>query len=299
MIVQEVLYSACNKPFLRLITRPYRKYVVTPCGHCAGCKRDILKMWSDRCTFEALTTKAPSSFVTLTYNDEHLPVDRSVSYDDFTAFRWRLRKNLKRPFKYYVSTEYGEERFRPHYHVMLFGLDPASSDVLAVAKAWCPYNDEIGFFTMDYLNPSRIRYCLKYISKADDAKLKAQYQSLGLKPLFHTMSKGIGRQYFFEHLSEIRRLNGYVSNGVIRPLPRYYEKLLSAVSDDVLLHRQDLASKSFYEGLKQYYELGICFPTVGNIAGVPENAFHNDIRERTMLHKQELLEDSRKGLYEL
>lgn len=81
---------ACNKPFLRYVSARhnplgYDVAIPTPCGHCAGCLRDYITSWSDRCTFEAQTQKRPSSFVTLTYNDDHLP------------FRWkRFQKRLRK-----------------------------------------------------------------------------------------------------------------------------------------------------------------------------------------------------------
>lgn len=81
---------ACNKPFLRYVSARhnplgYDVAIPTPCGHCAGCLRDYIQSWSDRCTFEAQTQRRPSSFVTLTYNDEHLPFWRK-------CFKKGLRK---------------------------------------------------------------------------------------------------------------------------------------------------------------------------------------------------------------
>lgn len=56
--------------------------------------------------------------------------------------------------------------------------------------------------------------------------LKNDYEKLGLKPLFHTMSKGIGRKFFFDNLEFISKHKGYYADGKLRPLPRYYADLL-------------------------------------------------------------------------
>lgn len=54
---------ACNKPFMRLIRsyqnrNGYDVAVPTPCGHCAGCLKDYIQAWSDRCTFRINDSKA-------------------------------------------------------------------------------------------------------------------------------------------------------------------------------------------------------------------------------------------------
>ena len=90
---------ACNKPFLRFLSARHNPLgydcaIPTPCGHCSGCLRDYITSWSDRCTFETMTQRRPSSLVTLTYNDEHLPSGRSVSQEDCVKFNKRLRYYL-------------------------------------------------------------------------------------------------------------------------------------------------------------------------------------------------------------
>lgn len=285
---------ACNKPFLRKITRPYVHYVPTPCGYCAACRRDKVSMWSDRLEFEANTWKVngvsyPSGFVTLTYNDKHLPKD-GVRLGDVQDWLKRFRYFLKRSFKYYVASEYGEDFNRPHYHVCLIGFDPCfRQDFDALYKSWANYKgEEIGFFTSDYLNSSRIRYTLKYMSKELVSNRKEEYEKLGLNRLFHTMSKGIGRDYFFEHLDDIRRLKGYYVNGILRPLPRYYADLLSVYDED---------NRSFYD---KYHRILDKLWVTDRLAWYPvqfpdfdESVMHDSVKERTMVHDELLHEASR------
>lgn len=64
-----------------------------------------------------------SCWVTLTFDDQHLPEDRSLSPEVLRLWLDRLRKRLKPArFRYFACGEYGEREFRPHYHVALFGV---------------------------------------------------------------------------------------------------------------------------------------------------------------------------------
>jgi len=61
-------------------------------------------------------------FVTLTYDDDHLPEDGSLNPRDVQLFLKRLRVGIA-PIKvrYFAVGEYGEQTGRPHYHMALFG----------------------------------------------------------------------------------------------------------------------------------------------------------------------------------
>lgn len=194
---------ACNKPFMRFFRRgtadrQYDYSVPVPCGRCAACRRDLVTMWADRCTFEMQYHKDRSTFLTLTYTDDNLPSDNSVHPEDWKHFKDRLRKNLGKFPKYYMTAEYGTQSYRPHYHAMLFGLDWQKKKVYeAIEKAWSKHGKPLGYISVSYLNPSRVRYCLKYMEKEYNSKFIADCETLGLAPIFHFMSKGIGRQWFF------------------------------------------------------------------------------------------------------
>ena len=50
-------------------------------------------------------------FITLTYDNENLPKDKNLNYDEFKGFMKRLREHLHRKegrnIKYYACGEYG------------------------------------------------------------------------------------------------------------------------------------------------------------------------------------------------
>lgn len=231
---------ACNYPFILIRDVPCVHALPVPCGKCAACRKDRVQMWQDRIEFESLTARKSSTFLTLTYNDEHLPKDRSVHLSHVQAFNKRFRYYLEKTYgdsyeenkvRYFCSSEYGDERYRPHYHFAITNCNCYDEkDFKAIYDAWHDANgEEIGILTADGLLPARIRYVVSYINYETPAQHKV-YRALGLKDTFHVMSKGIGADWIKEHAEEIRASNGYWSNGVLRPLPRYYQEKLGMIT---------------------------------------------------------------------
>lgn len=111
-------------------------------------------------------TNGDSSFVTLTYDEEHIPDCGSLRKRDLQLFIKRLRFNLHpRKIRYYASGEYGEERGRPHYHLALFGVNP--EEEIQVKKAWTEDGELIGQVYMGDITYASARYIAKYIIKGD------------------------------------------------------------------------------------------------------------------------------------
>lgn len=95
-----------------------------PCGRCVGCRLERSRQWAIRCVHEA-SLHEENSFLTLTYSPENLPSNGSLVKHDLTLFFKRLRKAYSdKKLRYFACGEYGEQFDRPHYHVILFGLDP-------------------------------------------------------------------------------------------------------------------------------------------------------------------------------
>lgn len=70
-----------------------------------------------------------NSFLTLTYDEKHLPKDGSLDHRHFQLFMKKYRKYLYSEFgselkiKFFMCGEYGEQFKRPHYHSLIFGHD--------------------------------------------------------------------------------------------------------------------------------------------------------------------------------
>ena len=92
-----------------------------PCGKCFECRVRRSREWSFRLVGEARHSDS-CCMVTLTYDDEHLPQDGSVSRREVQLFMKRLRKAVAPcRVRFFACGEYGDKFGRPHYHIMLFG----------------------------------------------------------------------------------------------------------------------------------------------------------------------------------
>ena len=132
-----------------------------PCGQCIGCRLERSRQWAVRCMHEA-SLYPENSFLTLTYDDAHLPVGRTLVKSDFQDFMKRLRKSIvPKRVRYYHCGEYGEKFQRPHYHALLFGY--SSPDRIIFSKRGFSH---VYFQTMSRLWPQG--YCVEetFLSKA-------------------------------------------------------------------------------------------------------------------------------------
>lgn len=85
-----------------------------------------------RILFAIQETRTKPLFVTLTYNDAHLPSGRQVFRVDVQKFLKRLRRYLEKHYdahiKVYYVSEYTPVTNRPHYHMLIFGFPYLSND---------------------------------------------------------------------------------------------------------------------------------------------------------------------------
>jgi len=69
-----------------------------PCGQCRGCRRKRSRDWALRCVHE-IRAHTFNCFITLTYNDQHLPRDAGLNHQHFADFISRLRAALHREIR--------------------------------------------------------------------------------------------------------------------------------------------------------------------------------------------------------
>lgn len=152
-----------------------KKGYIVPCGKCVECLSQKRNDWSVRLYYEMQKYSTPPAFVTLTYDDDHLPtmVDEDtgelvpvVSKRDLQLFFKRLRKRVP-GIRYFFCTEYGPTTNRPHAHGIIFNLPQkyfslylrCCTDDLNKLIFDCWQNG----FTSAYLaKPAAIHYCTKY-----------------------------------------------------------------------------------------------------------------------------------------
>lgn len=115
----------CVKP-IPIRSGATRKVHLVPCGKCIECRRAYQNEWIFRLSQEMKHCPVPL-FVTLTYNDENLPlgdngeVTQSVLVkSDCQLFLKRLRKNgTLGKFRYFAVGEYGSKYNRCHFHLVI------------------------------------------------------------------------------------------------------------------------------------------------------------------------------------
>lgn len=226
-----------------------------PCGQCIGCRVSKSQDWGTRISHEASCHEA-SCFVTLTYNNEHLPDDMSVSTREVQLFNKRLRKAIG-PFRFLACGEYGDKNWRPHYHMIIFGHDFASTRKLwrtsngypvyrseVLEKCWTSGHSEIGTVTLasaQYV----ARYCLKKMTgeKAADHYTRLNPltgEIIKVKPEFLTMSNkpGIGHSWITQFKSDVFPSDFVILDGRKRPIPRYYKLKLEEAEQEELRQKR-------------------------------------------------------------
>lgn len=197
-----------------------------PCGKCIECKIKKSNEWAFRIMLESKQYD-DNMFLTLTYNEEHLPGKGNLSRRDLTLFLKRLRKKIGK-FRYFACGEYGVKGQRPHYHLIIFGKK--FDDM----KYFCCDNKKqklfrsktleslwhLGFSTCGELTMDSAKYCAKYMQKVNDLKAdKKPFITMSLKP-------GIGADAV--HIDMLKTDKIYL-NGKYITTPRYFLKVLEKV----------------------------------------------------------------------
>lgn len=204
-----------------------------PCGKCIACRIQKKREWTIRLLHESYFHER-TSFVTLTYNDENLPIDLSIRKREMQLFLKRIRKQLDlqdRKIKYYVTGEYGDKSARPHYHGIFFGLDVF--DTQLIEKCWPK-----GFVYIGNVTHDSIQYVAGYIEKKLSGEMaKNEYGEREVP--FSIMSRGLGKQYAIENREQIADKLTVTYKGHPVGLPRYYAKILDLDMEKIQLKAQE------------------------------------------------------------
>lgn len=129
---------------------------------------------------EWLEHAGPAWFVTLTYDEKHVPEGKSLEKKKFLQWLKDVQKRHSGPFRYYAVGEYGDRTKRPHYHMAVFFEHPAQYH--ALKAGW-----KKGFTQFGEINTARSRYLANYtakkLTKPDDPRLADR------EPEFRTSSR--------------------------------------------------------------------------------------------------------------
>lgn len=232
-----------------------------PCGKCVGCLTRRAREWSIRATYELLD-HTTASWVTLTYSQEFCPP--ALMRTDLAAYLKRLRSRLsERRVRFFACGEYGEKNSRPHYHAIIYGVEPSNSHLW---RSW-----GMGRVQVDEVTVANVAYTAGYTTKKLGDESRSPWVRDGTKPVcdedgvylgdrpawkrrddapFLAMSKspGLGA-------SRRAKFGNYVESiawqGREFPVPRYYRDAVEAGLSG--FYTDDSGQSVFDESALHYY----------------------------------------------
>lgn len=237
--------------------------IQVPCGKCLGCRLDKSQEWATRAVHEASLWEN-NCFITLTYDNEHLPSDRSLNKKDFQDFMKRFRKRASGlqpyvnsdgevfyPIRYFYSGEYGDQFNRPHFHALIFNYDFSDKYLFKKNNGNPLYRSTFleelwpfGFSSVANLTYQSAAYVARYTQKkvygeAADEHYVYVDPSTGechsRLPEFADMSRrpGIGAMWYDRFSSDVFPSDECIIDGKPRRVPKYYLKKLRKDDPDL------------------------------------------------------------------
>jgi len=215
-------------------------HMQVPCGGCLGCRLERSREWGVRCVHEAKMHEK-NCFITLTYDEEHLPPNGGLDRRGFPGFIRSLRQKLQREcvkassackkIRYFHAGEYGTLTRRPHYHALIFGYDFPDKVKTVERKGnvvfsseeledvWAKGMCEIGTLTL-----GSAQYVAKYILAKNSGPM---VEGEAVRE-FATMSSrpGIGKTWYDKWKDDVYPSDQIVIEGKVSKPPAYYDLLL-------------------------------------------------------------------------
>lgn len=233
----------------------YMPSIPVPCGQCIGCRLAHSAEWALRCVHEA-SLHSQNSFLTITYAPEHIPEGGTLVKKDCQLFLKRFRKEIyPTKIRVYYCGEYGEQRGRPHYHLLIFGYDfddkvlvrdprrPRNAPPIyhspLLDKLWGKGKSVIGDVT--YQSAGYVaRYCIKKQTGKNSMHAYTRIDHNGntytIMPEFaHASNRdGIGAQWYKKYASDCFPSDYLVHEAKKCRVPRYYERLFEIDNSEKL-----------------------------------------------------------------
>lgn len=231
------------------------------CGICIGCMESKQQELTIRMKHEA-RNYVNKYFLTLTYDDEHLP--HGLQKNDPRKFLKKVRIAQQRTgnqtlIKYMLCGEYGDRTKREHYHAAVLGL--AISD----SKKWDTDNDRSptiekqwgnGIVTISELTDVRIQYVAGYVLKKAGYKKQLYCDEDGeeLQKPYRDFSKGLGAEWIDRYATDVQ--HGYLQDGKNKfTIPRYYRDRIKKQTPELDQFIQQQQSQNWKELTRRDREL--------------------------------------------
>lgn len=186
-----------------------------------------------------------NSFITLTYDDEHLPPGNTLVLKHFQDFMKRLRKQFGTNIRYLHCGEYGEKFGRPHYHALIFNFDFDDKEPFFVKNGHTNYTSDtlqalwpFGHSVVGELTYESAAYVSRYTTKKNlrnyrlmdnpEAAIRGQLPGETRKiNEYITMSRrpGLGRGWLEKFQQDVYPDDYVLKDGKKLPPPRYYDSV--------------------------------------------------------------------------
>jgi len=191
-------------------------------------------------------------FITLTYSDENLPANGSISVVEIQNFFKRLIDSLDgKKIRRFCCGEYGDETLRPHYHCLIFNHQFSDLKLHSTthSKTNSLYPNKLytsqqlsklwpfGHSTTSQLTYQTAAYCARYILKKYAGTPKGDHELdpyirphpitghlHRVEPEFATQSRrpGLGDAWFQKYKTDAFPSDFIVVDGKKHAVPKYY-----------------------------------------------------------------------------
>lgn len=233
--------------------------VQVPCGKCTGCRLEYSRQWAMRCVHESQMHEE-NAFITLTYDNDHLPANHSINKKEIQDFIKRLRFYTDVKLRYFACGEYGEKKHRPHYHAIIFGYDFPDKKLHTkqnghllyrselLEKAWTKGHSLIGHCTFESAAYVARYIMKKRVGKNEKDKSQDQYYEIiddetgeihQQEREFCLMSRrpGIGKTWLETYHKDTDK-DFLTLRGKKMKLPKYYDNILELEDEIEMLYRK-------------------------------------------------------------
>lgn len=218
-----------------------------PCEQCARCRSRQARDWTLRIMHEASLFQE-SSFLTLTFDNDHLPKDGGVhvkyAQDFFKRLRtWIDRHGDGRKIRDFYCSEYGDFTQRPHFHACLFNFDLPDKTPWAGSGDLTRYKSELldrlwghGMTELGSVTPQSAAYVAAYIGKKHNGpQFDHLYERIDSRTgqrwtvpreFAHMSSRGggIGSAFLEKWTSDIYPWDHVIVAGRPCQVPRFYDR---------------------------------------------------------------------------
>ena len=236
-----------------------RNSIQLACGQCTGCRSEYSRQWAMRIVLEQ-SLWLNNIFITLTYDNEHLPEHNTLIKKDFQDFmkrlRWNKQSTQENPVRFYHCGEYGDKFGRPHYHAILFNTNFSDRKQLqghkglttseTLSKLWGKGHSSIGDVTFQ-----SAAYVAGYVQKKINGKQKDSHYAI-IDPVtgeyhgqrqqeYSTMSRnpGIAGNWLAKYKDDVYPSDNIHINGKEMQPPKSFDRLYEIDHKDEMLTIKD------------------------------------------------------------